>query len=79
MALGGFNATDPAPTLAEFRQLVSDGKIHYYIHTKMMFGGNRHTSGSHEAADITEWVESHYDPVRVDGVKICDLTQAPNS
>jgi 4-amino-4-deoxy-L-arabinose transferase-like glycosyltransferase len=79
MALGGFNATDPAPTLAEFRQLVSDGKIHYYIHAKMMFGGNRHTSGSHEAADITEWVESHYDPVRVDGVNICDLTQAPNS
>ena len=28
MAVGGFNGTDPSPTLAQFQQLVADGKIH---------------------------------------------------
>jgi hypothetical protein len=31
MSIGGFNGTDPAPTLAQFEQYVSQGKIHYYI------------------------------------------------
>ena len=31
MAVGGFNGTDPAPTLAQFQQYVADGKIHYFI------------------------------------------------
>jgi 4-amino-4-deoxy-L-arabinose transferase-like glycosyltransferase len=79
LALGGFNGTDPAPTLAQFKQMVADGKIHYYIHAKTLFGGGGHSrlgSGSHDAADIGDWVESHYDPVRVDGVALCDLTTA---
>ena len=31
MAIGGFNGTDPAPSLTEFKQLVAQGKIHYFI------------------------------------------------
>ena len=31
MAIGGFNGTDPAPTLAQFEQYVAEGKIHYFI------------------------------------------------
>ena len=31
MAIGGFNGTDPWPTLAAFQQYVADGKIHYFI------------------------------------------------
>ena len=31
MAIGGFNGTDPAPTLAQFEQYVAAGKIHYFI------------------------------------------------
>jgi 4-amino-4-deoxy-L-arabinose transferase-like glycosyltransferase len=31
MAVGGFNGTDPAPTLAEFQRLVTDGQIRYFI------------------------------------------------
>jgi 4-amino-4-deoxy-L-arabinose transferase-like glycosyltransferase len=82
LALGGFNGTDPAPTLAEFQRLVADAKIHYYIHAKVGFGGGGHQrlgSGSHDAADIADWVESHYAPVRVDGVALCDLTAAPKN
>ena len=43
MAIGGFNGTDPAPTLAEFERYVADGKIHYYIggqRVRRRVGGN---------------------------------------
>ena len=39
MAIGGFNGTDPAPTLAQFEQYVSEGKIHYFISGSGGFGG----------------------------------------
>ncbi|TDH45992.1 hypothetical protein E2F47_27525 [Mycobacterium eburneum] len=35
MALGGFSSGDPAPTLDQFKQYVSDGKVHYYIESQM--------------------------------------------
>ena len=31
MAIGGFSGSDPAPTLAEFENLVAKGEIHYYV------------------------------------------------
>ena len=31
MALGGFNGSDPSPTLAQFQDYVADGEIHYFI------------------------------------------------
>ena len=31
MAIGGFNGSDPAPTLAQFQDVVADGEIHYFI------------------------------------------------
>ena len=31
MAIGGFSGSDPAPTLAEFKKLVSEHKIHYFV------------------------------------------------
>ncbi len=40
MAIGGFNGTDPAPTLAQFEKYVAEGKIHYFI-----AGGRRRWSG----------------------------------
>lgn len=78
MAVGGFNGTDPAPTLEEFRSLVAARRIHYFIGSRMMFG--RHAvSGSRESADITEYVRTHYSPMTVDGVDIYDLTRRNNS
>ncbi|MGV0811557.1 glycosyltransferase family 39 protein [Mycolicibacterium boenickei] len=77
MAVGGFNGTDPAPTLPEFQQLVDDGEIHYFIRSRIMAGGfGGHTpSGSRAAVEIAEWVQAHYRPLTVDGVTIYDLTQ----
>ena len=39
MAIGGFNGTDPAPTLAQFEKYVAEGRIHYYIGGGGGFGG----------------------------------------
>ncbi|OBF42896.1 glycosyl transferase [Mycolicibacterium peregrinum] len=76
MAVGGFNGTDPAPTLDEFQRLVDDGAIHYFIRSRIMAGGfGGHTpSGSQAATEIAEWVQAHYNPVTVDDVTIYDLT-----
>ena len=79
MAVGGFNGTDPSPTLEEFRGYVADRQIHYFVRGKMMLGHwGGHTSGSRESADIADWVETHYTSVTVDNVVIYDLTQPPN-
>jgi 4-amino-4-deoxy-L-arabinose transferase-like glycosyltransferase len=33
MDIGGFNGSDPTPTLAQFKKYVSEGKIHYFINS----------------------------------------------
>jgi 4-amino-4-deoxy-L-arabinose transferase-like glycosyltransferase len=77
MAVGGFNGTDPAPTLAEFQRYVAEKRIHYFIRGTMIFGrwSGAGSSGSREAADIAEWVETHFAPMTMDRAVIYDLTQ----
>ncbi|WP_425487207.1 glycosyltransferase family 39 protein [Mycolicibacterium sediminis] len=79
MAVGGFNGTDPAPTLPEFQRFVADGDVHYFIRSRMMGGFGRQATGSREAADVAAWVESHYAPMIVDDVVVYDLTARPAS
>jgi 4-amino-4-deoxy-L-arabinose transferase-like glycosyltransferase len=77
MAIGGFNGTDPAPTLAEFEKYVADGEIHYFIAAGGAgFGGGAGGGGStsDDASKITSWVESHYTAETVDGTTIYNLT-----
>jgi 4-amino-4-deoxy-L-arabinose transferase-like glycosyltransferase len=76
MAIGGFNGTDPTPTLAQFQKFVAEGRIHYYIGGGG-FGGGR-TSGTSPSSQISSWVSSHYTAKTVNGVTIYDLT-APTS
>jgi 4-amino-4-deoxy-L-arabinose transferase-like glycosyltransferase len=71
MAVGGFNGTDPYPTLAQFQQYVASGQIHYFLGEGMSMQGN---SGSDSAQQIAEWVASRYQASTVDGVTIYDLT-----
>ena len=76
MAIGGFNGTDPAPTLAQFEKYVSEGKIHYFISGSGGFGGGGPGGGStsDDASQITSWVESHYTAETVGGVTVYDLS-----
>jgi 4-amino-4-deoxy-L-arabinose transferase-like glycosyltransferase len=75
MAIGGFNGTDPSPTLEQFKAYVAERQIHYFVRGTMNFGrwGGGGT-GSHEAADIADWVEAHYTAQTVDHVRVYDLT-----
>ncbi|ORX13418.1 MULTISPECIES: ArnT family glycosyltransferase [Mycolicibacterium] len=77
MAVGGFNGTDPAPTLDEFKSYVESRQIHYFIRSRMMMGGfGGHTpSGSREAAEIAQWVQTHFTPITIENVTVYDLTQ----
>jgi len=73
MAVGGFNGTDPAPTLARFQQYVADGRIHYFIGTGMGMGRGG-TSGRNEAARIAAWVQDTFEAQTIDGFTVYDLT-----
>ena len=55
MAIGGFNGSDPSPTLAEFQQYVEDGRIHYFVAGGGMGGGGMGGSGS--SSEISTWVQ----------------------
>ena len=80
MAIGGFNGTDPAPTLQEFQHYVASHQIHYFIRGRMMIGHwGSQNSGSQEAADIADWVEAHYTPLIIERVVVYDLTQPPKN
>jgi 4-amino-4-deoxy-L-arabinose transferase-like glycosyltransferase len=71
MAIGGFNGTDPAPTLAQFERYVAEKKIHYFIS-----GGNGPGNGSTgtSAGQITTWVESHFTAQTLNGVTVYALS-----
>ncbi|MGU3292876.1 ArnT family glycosyltransferase [Williamsia sp. M5A3_1d] len=71
MPIGGFNGSDPSPTLAQFQQYVRDGKIHWFI------GGGRTGGGMNAegtATAISEWVTTHYTARTVGSVTLYDLT-----
>ncbi|MEV6040563.1 glycosyltransferase family 39 protein [Nonomuraea sp. NPDC052116] len=77
MAVGGFNGTDPAPTLEQFKQYVAEKKIHYFVGTGMGMGmGGRSTGGSDDAARIAAWVQETFTATTVGGTTVFDLTQA---
>ncbi|UXY28547.1 ArnT family glycosyltransferase [Streptomyces sp. HUAS TT20] len=74
MAIGGFNGTDPSPTLAQFKKYVAEGKIHYFISGGGM-GGGMGGSSSGTSSQITSWVQSNFKKVTVGSAAFYDLTQ----
>lgn len=50
MAIGGFSGSDPAITLTQFKKLVKEGKVKYFLASGRGRGGNN---------DIVEWVEKN--------------------
>jgi 4-amino-4-deoxy-L-arabinose transferase-like glycosyltransferase len=68
MAIGGFNGTDPTPTLAAFKKYVAEGKIHYFI------ASGSTSSGTSNAAKITAWVAANYTKTTVGSTTVYDLS-----
>ncbi|MEU0408100.1 glycosyltransferase family 39 protein [Streptomyces griseorubiginosus] len=73
MAIGGFNGTDPSPTLAQFKKYVEEGRIHYFISSGT--GGGMGGSSSGTSSQITSWVEANFKKVTVGSATFYDLTQ----
>ncbi|MEN0135928.1 MAG: glycosyltransferase family 39 protein [Rhodococcus sp. (in: high G+C Gram-positive bacteria)] len=70
MPIGGFNGSDPSPTLEQFQQYVADGQIHYFISG----GRGGGMGGDGTASEISTWVQANFTAVTVDGVTLYDLT-----
>ena len=71
MAIGGFNGSDPSPTLAEFQADVAAGRIHYFLGGAL---GGRQNGGSSSATEIATWVSATYTATTVGGTTVYDLT-----
>jgi hypothetical protein len=91
MAVGGFNGSDPAPTLEQFRQYVADGEIHYFVSGGGLgapggpgggpggLGGPANGNGNGNGTAISTWVSENFEPVTVGGVSFYDLSQPRSS
>ena len=77
MAIGGFNGSDPAPTLDEFKAYVAQGLIRYYIASGGMGGGMGGTQmgGSSAASEIAEWVAQNYTAQAIGNTTVYDLQE----
>jgi 4-amino-4-deoxy-L-arabinose transferase-like glycosyltransferase len=71
MPIGGFNGSDPSPTLEQFQQYVADGDIHYFISGG---GFGQSMGGSDEATDIAGWIADNFTATTIDGVTLYDLS-----
>ncbi len=74
VSIGGFNGTDPWPTLAVFKQLVANHEIHYYVgQGSQSFGGGRGSSA------ISAWVAAHFKKQTVGGQTVYNLAEPLSS
>jgi len=76
MPIGGFNGSDPSPTLQEFQALVAAGEIHYFLGEGSGGRAGFGAMDSRSASEITTWVEDTFPASTVDGVTVYDLTGA---
>ena len=70
MPIGGFNGSDPSPTLAQFQKLVQEHKIHYFI----AGGLGQSNGGSNVSSQISQWVANNYTATTIGGITLYDLT-----
>ncbi|MET9930753.1 MULTISPECIES: glycosyltransferase family 39 protein [unclassified Streptomyces] len=89
MAIGGFNGSDPSPTLAQFKQYVAEGRIHYFIGSGGEdTSGNDGRTGGREGgmgggigggmggnSAISSWVAKTFEKATIGGATFYDLTR----
>ncbi|MFE1825691.1 ArnT family glycosyltransferase [Streptomyces yangpuensis] len=89
MPIGGFNGSDPSPTLEQFKEYVRDGKIHWFIGQGGTIagadesggrrgGGGPAGPGGGTSTEIENWVKATFKESTVGGATFYDLT-APTS
>ncbi|MFC9002637.1 mannosyltransferase YkcB-related protein [Streptomyces microflavus] len=73
MAIGGFNGSDPSPTLAQFKKYVAEGKVHYFVSGGT--GGGMGGGGNGTSSQISSWVTENFTEVTVGSATFYDLTK----
>jgi 4-amino-4-deoxy-L-arabinose transferase-like glycosyltransferase len=68
IAIGGWNGSDPAPTLAEFQRYVAAGQVAYFVAGGGTGGGPGGGTGA-----IARWVAQNYTATTVGGTTVYDL------
>ncbi|HEX9227738.1 MAG TPA: glycosyltransferase family 39 protein, partial [Arthrobacter sp.] len=68
--LGGWLGTDPSPTPEQFKDLVADGRIGYFIWQQNLLERNEL---SPETVEISHWVRDNFKEQTIDGVRLYDL------
>ncbi|MFE2129021.1 ArnT family glycosyltransferase [Streptomyces amritsarensis] len=85
MPIGGFNGSDPSPTLEQFKEYVRDGKIHWFIGQAgttagggedggRRGGGGPGGPGGGTSTEIENWVKATFKESAVGGAPFYDLT-----
>jgi 4-amino-4-deoxy-L-arabinose transferase-like glycosyltransferase len=73
LAIGGFNGSDPYPTLAQFQRYVAAHQIHYFI-TGGTGGRGGPGPGGGGGSQIEEWVAANFTATTVGGTTVYDLS-----
>lgn len=72
MPLGGFAATDPSPTLAQFKEWVQAGRLcHLVVQPEQL----KVPGNSPELHEIHEWVTQTFSAEKIDDVTVYNLTR----
>jgi 4-amino-4-deoxy-L-arabinose transferase-like glycosyltransferase len=74
MPIGGFSGGDPAPTLAQFKQYVADGKIHYFVVQGGEEGGSGRSGTDSTGSQITSWVTKTFTSQTVGSTVLYELS-----
>lgn len=76
MAIGGYNSTDPYPTLSSFKHLVQQHKIRYYLIADSSEETDEVTilGGSRNSLEIDAWVMRNYQSMSIDQMHLFDLS-----
>jgi 4-amino-4-deoxy-L-arabinose transferase-like glycosyltransferase len=69
--IGGFNGTDPSPTLEQFQRYVDERRVHFFVGN----ADRRAKSATGEPQRIAAWVAETFAPKTVSGVPVYDLTR----
>lgn len=72
LAVGGFDGTDPFPTLEQFQTMVHQGSVGSFVIQNLP---PLTSDGRGESARIVQWVESNFQPEMIDGASFYRLTQ----
>jgi hypothetical protein len=70
IGLGGFNATDPAPTLAQFQRAVAAHEVHYFVADDAF----PYPIDEPAAEEIAVWVEENFSYKAYGDLHLYDLS-----